>query len=98
MATTLPQDILAVALAARGAVDLRLPRDGEPGGALRAIRSLDAHDCSVELHVLRVERGAIMMEEHDYNPELFHAGAAEEVAGGEARIGAGTWCCGTTAA
>ena len=51
MATTLPQDILAVALAARGILDLGLPRDGDATHALRALRSLDTNDCPVDLHV-----------------------------------------------
>ena len=48
MATTLPQDILAVALAARSIVDLGLPEDTDPLDMLRAFRSLDTHDCPLD--------------------------------------------------
>ena len=74
MATTLPQDILAVALAARGIVDLGLPQDRGPLDMLRALRSLDTNDCPVDLHVFRAELDAVMMEEYDENPEVVHAG------------------------
>ena len=51
MATTLPQDILAVALAARGIVDLGLPQDRDPLDMLRALRSLDTNECPQDLHI-----------------------------------------------
>ena len=63
MATTLPQDILAVALAARGIVDLGLPQDRDPLDMLRALRSLDTNECPLDLHVFRAELDAVMMEE-----------------------------------
>ena len=68
MATTLPQDILAVALAARGVLELSLPQDTDPADTLRALRSLDTTDCPVDLHVFHAELDAVMMEEYDENP------------------------------
>ena len=75
MATTLPQDILAVALAARGIVDLELPQSAEPVDTLHALRSLGTHDCPGDLQVFRAELDVVMMEECDENPEVVHAGA-----------------------
>ena len=83
MATRLPQDILAVALAARGVVDIGLPQDGEPGDTLRALRSLDTHDCPVDLHVFRAELDALMIEEYEENPEVVHAGATASADAGD---------------
>ena len=74
MATTLPQDILAVALAARGVLDLSLPQNADPAATLRALRSLDTTDCPVDLHVFHAELDAVMMEEYDENPEVVHVG------------------------
>ena len=74
MATTLPQDILAVALAARGIVDLGLPQDRDPLDMLRALRWLDTNECPLDLHVFRAELDAVMMEEYDENPQVVHAG------------------------
>ena len=83
MATSLSQDTLAVALAARGIVDLGLPQGGEPSGTLRAIRSLDTHDGPVDLHVFRAELDAVRMEEYDENPEVVHAGATASAEAGD---------------
>ena len=83
MATTLPQDILAVALAARGVVELGLPQGGEPGDTLRVLRSLYTHDCPVDLHVFRAELAAVLLEQHDENPEVVHAGATASAEAGD---------------
>ena len=74
MATTLPQDILAVALAARGILDLGLPQDRDPLNMLRALRSLDTNECPLDLHVFRAELDAVMVEEYYENPEVVNAG------------------------
>ncbi|CAK0867486.1 unnamed protein product [Prorocentrum cordatum] len=74
MATTLPRDIPAVALAARGVLDLGLPRGGGATDTLRALRSLDTDERPVDLHVFRAELDAAMKEEHDEDPQVVHAG------------------------
>ena len=74
MATTLPQDILAVALAARGIVDFGLPQDSDPLAMLRALRPLGTNECPLDLPAFRAELDAVMMEEHDENPAVVHAG------------------------
>ena len=83
MATALPQDILVVALAARGVLDLGLPQAGEPFDALRALRTLDTNDCPEDLHVLRAELDAVMLEEYDEDPEVVHAGATASAQAGD---------------
>ena len=83
MATSLSQDIIAVALAARGILDLGLPQGGEPSDTLRAIRSLDTHDCPVDLHVFRAELDAVMMEEYGEDPEVVHTGATASAEAGD---------------
>ncbi|CAK0889497.1 unnamed protein product [Prorocentrum cordatum] len=83
VATSLSQDIIAVALAARGILDLGLPQGGEPSDALRAIRSLDAHDCPVDLHVFRAELDAAMMEECGEDPEVVRTGATASAEAGD---------------
>ena len=83
MATSLPQDILLVALSARGVVDLGLPQDQAPLDMLRALRSMDdAGDASpLELSMFCAELDAVMLELPQEEPEVVHTGstAAMEV-------------------
>ncbi|CAK0838817.1 unnamed protein product [Prorocentrum cordatum] len=83
MASTLPQDTLAVALAARGILALGLPRDGDATDTLRALRTLDTNECPVDLHVFRAELDAVMMEEYDEDPQVVHAGTTASAQAGD---------------
>jgi len=83
MATALPQDILAVALAARGILDLGLPQYQDAHDTLRALRSLDTHSCPLDLTVFRAELDAVMLELSEEDPEVVHAGATASAAAGD---------------
>ena len=77
MATSLPQDILLVALSARDAVHLGLPQDQAPLDMLSAIRSIDgAGDAGpLELSMFCAELDAVMMELSQEEPEVVHTGS-----------------------
>ena len=83
MATSLPQDILLVALSARGIVELGLSQDQAPLDMLSALRSIDgAGDASpLELSMFCAELDAVMLELSQEEPEVVHTGstAAMEV-------------------
>ena len=83
MATALPQDVLAVALSARGILDLGLPPGGEAPDTLRAVRSLCAHECPADLLVYRAELDAIMLELSEESPEVVHAGTTASAEAGD---------------
>ena len=76
MATSLPQDILLVALSARGIVDLGLPQDQAPLDMLSALRSIDgAGDAGpLELSMFCAELDAVMLELSQEEPEVVHTG------------------------
>ena len=77
MATSLPQDILLVALSARGVVELGLPQDQAPLDMLSALRSIDgAGDASpLELSMFCAELDAVMLELSQEEPEVVHTGS-----------------------
>ena len=77
MATSLPQDILVVALCLRGVLDLGLAQDQGAQDMLNAVRSIDCDsDASpTELNMLLVELDAIMLELSSEEPETVHTGA-----------------------
>ena len=51
--------------------------------ALRALRTLDTNDCPEDLHVLRAELDAVMLEAYDEDPEVVHAGATASAQAGD---------------
>ena len=74
MATSLPQDILAVALCVRGVLDLALPHNAEAQAILSAFRSLGGDGCPSELGIFRAELDAVMLELSQEEPEVVHSG------------------------
>ena len=83
MATSLPQDILLVAVSARRAVELGLPQDQTPLDMLSALRSIDgAGDATpLQLSMFCAELDDVMLELSQEEPEVVHTGstAAMEV-------------------
>ena len=77
MATSLPQDILLVALSARGVVELGLPQEQAPLDMLSALRSIEgAGDASpLELSMFCAELDAVMLELPQEEPEVVHTGS-----------------------
>ena len=75
MATTLPQEVLSVALCARGILDLGLPHNLEAQDALQALRSLAGLDSPIDLESFHREIDAIMMEFAGEEAELVSAGS-----------------------
>ena len=74
-ATALPQDILSVALCARGILDLKLPQDLEAQDTLRVLRSLPEVDSPIDLDSFHGEIDAIRMEFAAEEPEVVNAGS-----------------------
>ena len=83
MATSLPQDILSVALCARGVLDLGLPLTLEAQDTLHALRSLAELDSPIDLQSLRGEIDAIMLELTDEEPKVVSTGSIAETATGD---------------
>merc|ERR1711938_299090 len=82
MTTSLPQDVLVVALSARGAMDLGLPQDQSAEHILRSVRTIDADVCPVDLSMFRSEVDAVLLEQaEEETSAVVHAGviAAGEV-------------------
>ena len=75
VASSLPQEVLAVALCARGVLDLGLPQDQSAQDILQVLRTLDTDACPSELIVFRAEVDAVMLELSEEEADVVHAGA-----------------------
>ena len=74
LATVLPQEVLSVALCARGILDLGLPQTLAAQDTLQALRSLGDLESPSELVSLHREIDAIMMEIAAEEPEIVSTG------------------------
>ena len=74
MATSLPQDILLVALSVRGAVELGLSQDQTPLDMLNALRSIDGAGDAIplQLSMFCAELDAVMLELSQEEAEVVH--------------------------
>ena len=79
MATTLPNEILSVALSARGVLEFGIPNNLDARASLEALRSLPALELPIDLQSFHREIDAIMME---FNGEESDVASAGTVAGG----------------
>ena len=83
MATTLPNDILSVALSARGVLELGFPNNLDARASLHALRSLPAFEWPSDLQSFHTEIDAIRMEFDGEDVEVVTTGTVAEAAAGD---------------
>ena len=83
MATTLPNDILSVALSARGVLELGLPNNLDARASLHALRSLPAFEWPSDLQSFHTEIDATRMEFDGEDVEVVTTGTVAEAAAGD---------------